>query len=403
MTRGRGWRGSRWLLPGHDRRSASSTSTLTRSDGIAYLGRVDPRLYDRSRRGPAISTCSRSPPTWPTSVSRAPSRCRPEAGELSFWVPRHRAHVGLLLRRGASWAPTTGRRCPTRTATPARTPATSALLARAAPVPRRTTRRHGQGCDPEGTTGEWHAASGGSFGYEQWTIDLSRYAGQTIELSLSSASDDIVAYPGVFVDDITGSGRAGDDVLRGRRQHPRRLDGARARRRAASRTRTTGRSGTAADAPEPLGTTSTRRSRSSRRSSTSSAGCTGRYPFGRRAAWSTSRRSRFALETQTRPVYSPASSRTRRAARTSIVHELAHQWIGDFLASPAGRTSGSTRASPRTPSGSGARRGSRDRQEIFDFYVSVIPADDPFWERHHRPPAVARTCCSTSRSTTAAR
>ena len=80
------------------------------------------------------------------------------------------------------------------------------------------------GCEPSGTTGEWHAASGPSGGYEEWTIDLSAYAGKTIELALTYASDDIVAYPGVFVDDITGPARRRHDVVRGRREHARRLD-----------------------------------------------------------------------------------------------------------------------------------------------------------------------------------
>ena len=66
-----------------------------------------------------------------------------------------------------------------------------------------------EGCDPVGTTGEWWAASGFSDGYEQWTVDLSGYAGSTVEVSISYASDDVVQLTGVFVDDIvvsTGEG-----------------------------------------------------------------------------------------------------------------------------------------------------------------------------------------------------
>jgi len=64
-------------------------------------------------------------------------------------------------------------------------------------------------CDPSGTTGAWNAASGGSGGWQQWSVDLSAYAGKQIELSISYASDWATQGLGVFVDDIvvsTGEG-----------------------------------------------------------------------------------------------------------------------------------------------------------------------------------------------------
>ena len=151
---------------------------------------------------------------------------------------RHRAHVGLLLRRGAPSrhrrlddaagrerehvTRTTGNVCP--------------YWLGLHPFLEHYQTATDEGCDPEGTTGEWHAASGSSGGYEEWTIDLSALRGR---------DDRTVAqlrqrrrrwhYPGVFVDDIAASRRRGLDVVRGRRRHARRLDGARARRRAASR------------------------------------------------------------------------------------------------------------------------------------------------------------------------
>lgn len=57
-------------------------------------------------------------------------------------------------------------------------------------------------CEPVGTTGEWHAATGSSNGWEEWTIDLSGYAGQSIYLSMSHFSS-AQAFPGVFVDDVS--------------------------------------------------------------------------------------------------------------------------------------------------------------------------------------------------------
>ena len=57
-------------------------------------------------------------------------------------------------------------------------------------------------CEPIGTTGEWHAATGGSEGWEEWKIDLSAYAGQEIELSISYFSSR-TAFTGIFLDDVT--------------------------------------------------------------------------------------------------------------------------------------------------------------------------------------------------------
>jgi hypothetical protein len=59
----------------------------------------------------------------------------------------------------------------------------------------------GEDCSATGTTGEWHAATGNSNGWQQWSIDLSRFAGQEVEVSISYASDWGTQGLGVFVDD----------------------------------------------------------------------------------------------------------------------------------------------------------------------------------------------------------
>ena len=58
-------------------------------------------------------------------------------------------------------------------------------------------------CTATGTTGAWHSASGNSDGWQQWSIDLSRWAGQTVEVSISYVSDWRSQGLGVFVDDVT--------------------------------------------------------------------------------------------------------------------------------------------------------------------------------------------------------
>ena len=82
-------------------------------------------------------------------------------------------------------------------------------------------------CDPVGTTGVWNAASGRSTGWEDWSVDLSQYAGSQVEVSISYVSDWGVQGIGVFLDDITVSSEVGTVV----RDRARRLDGGRSRTR----------------------------------------------------------------------------------------------------------------------------------------------------------------------------
>jgi hypothetical protein len=57
-------------------------------------------------------------------------------------------------------------------------------------------------CTPTGTTGDWHASSGNSGGYQEWSIDLSRYHGKRVELSIVYATDwGTLTVPGMLVDD----------------------------------------------------------------------------------------------------------------------------------------------------------------------------------------------------------
>jgi hypothetical protein len=73
-------------------------------------------------------------------------------------------------------------------------------------------------CTPTGTTGQWHAASGRSAGWEQWSIDLSQYAGKQVEVSIAYASDWSVQGLGAFVDDTsvsTGETTSFEDGLGG--------------------------------------------------------------------------------------------------------------------------------------------------------------------------------------------
>ncbi|MFF2494210.1 M14 family zinc carboxypeptidase [Agromyces sp. NPDC058064] len=57
-------------------------------------------------------------------------------------------------------------------------------------------------CTATGSSGSWHAASGNSGGWRQWTVDLDAYAGGQVEVSIAYISDWSTQGLGVFVDDI---------------------------------------------------------------------------------------------------------------------------------------------------------------------------------------------------------
>ena len=70
-------------------------------------------------------------------------------------------------------------------------------------VDRYQTRAADGTCTPSGDTGEWHAASGNSGGWQEWSINLDDYRGEVVEISIAYISDWAVQNLGVFVDDIT--------------------------------------------------------------------------------------------------------------------------------------------------------------------------------------------------------
>ncbi len=65
------------------------------------------------------------------------------------------------------------------------------------------THYQGPACEPTGSTGDWNAATGSSQGWSEWSVDLSAYAGQQVEVSIAYVSDWATQGIGVFLDDIT--------------------------------------------------------------------------------------------------------------------------------------------------------------------------------------------------------
>jgi hypothetical protein len=59
----------------------------------------------------------------------------------------------------------------------------------------------GADCTEPGTSGTWHSLTGTSAGWQQVSFDLSSYAGQAVELSISYVTDPASGGVGAFVDD----------------------------------------------------------------------------------------------------------------------------------------------------------------------------------------------------------
>jgi hypothetical protein len=238
-----------------------------------------------------------------------------------------------------------------------------------------------EGCDPTGTTGEWNAVSGIGSGYEQWTIDLSRYAGTDVEVSLSYASDDLFQLSGVVVDDIEVSTGEGSTSFEDDGDQ---MDGwtATGPPEGSPGNENNWIVGGAADAPEPIGATIDASFARQPEILSFLSRTFGRYPFSASGGVVDNLDVGFALETQTRPVYSPGFFTTPENGDDVVVHELAHQWTGDKLR--LGRwqdiwlNEGFATYAEWLWS---EREGRGTAQELFEFYTAAIWPDpaDPFW------------------------
>jgi hypothetical protein len=232
-------------------------------------------------------------------------------------------------------------------------------------------------CAPTGTTGTVSAASGASDGYEQWRIDLARYAGRDVELSISYVTDDVYEYPGIFVDDVEVTGASGSTSFEDDGDT---LDGWTCRTAGGHGPEFRGLVvGTAEDTPADA-----RRDRGGL--AAASAGdhrvplrCLRPYPFSAAGGIVDDTDLGFALETQTRPVYSPGFFVTPETGDSVVVHELAHQWAGDSLALAAWQhiwlNEGFASYAEWLWS---EREGRATAQQLFDAYAG-ISAGNPFW------------------------
>ncbi|MFD4947436.1 M1 family metallopeptidase [Streptomyces sp. NPDC058239] len=105
----------------------------------------------------------------------------------------------------------------------------------------------------------------------------------------------------------------------------------------------------------------------------------GPYPFDALGGYSPNVKSGFALETQTRPFYSPKQF-ANGANVSVVVHELAHQWYGDSVSVKGWKdiwiNEGFARYSQWLWS---EKEGEGTAQELADYTYAQHPADDTFW------------------------
>jgi hypothetical protein len=348
-------------------------------DGIEIWDAVDSRLYRRHARprtGDGLLISQQASSTWKrlTRTIDVPD----DGGSLSFWVDRDTE---------AGWdfffveAHTPGE--DDWTTLPDRNGATSRFTPDCgAYFPLHPFVEHylrEDDCAPRGSTGRWHATTGASRGWERWTVDLSDWAGGEVEVSLSYASDETVQGPGVFVDDVRGPGGQGttsfeDDAAP--------LDGwtVSGSPPGSPTNANDWVAGTAAD----VGSTG-RLTEDALGQQADIIGFLGEsfgpYPFDLAGGVVDPAVPGFALETQTRPVYSADFFTESFSATSVIVHELAHQWYGDSLTLRRWRHIWLNEGFATYAEWLWSEElGMDSPQEIFDALYRDIPRQDSFWK-----------------------
>ena len=234
-------------------------------------------------------------------------------------------------------------------------------------------------CTPGGSSGAWNVATGASAGYETWAVDLGAYAGSNVELAISYVSDDTIQHRGVVVDDIVGPGGAGSTSFE---NDGNTLDGwtVPGPPPGTPPNENDWTVGTAAAVPS-IG--SVARGALDRQPEIIDflEGIWGRYPFSAAGGIVDDLQGLgFALETQTRPVYSlDFFNEFADPADSVVVHELAHQWVGDDVALAGWQHIWLNEGFATYSEWLWAEDQNRaTAQDYFDFYAS-IPAEDSFW------------------------
>jgi hypothetical protein len=112
------------------------------------------------------------------------------------------------------------------------------------------------------------------------------------------------------------------------------------------------------------------------------AGTFGRYPFRASGGIVDDIEGfSFALENQTRPIYSKGFFSDPQSGTAVVVHELAHQWYGDSLAVRRWRDIWLNEGFATYAEWLWSQHeGAESPQQIFDLAYAGIPGDDDFWK-----------------------
>jgi Peptidase family M1 domain/Peptidase M1 N-terminal domain len=355
-----------------------------RADGVRYVDAVDPDIHTpptvpRSGERYAIAQAAQGAFKRLTRTIAVPAA----GGELSFWAARDTEPAFdfffVEARPAGSDAWTT---------LPDRTGHTSDDTGGACPywlelhpfLAHYQTATGEETCDPAGATGTWSAASGASEGYEQWTVDLSAYAGTDVEISLTYASDDFNQARGVFVDDIVVPGGDGSTSFEDDGDA---LDGWTVPGPPAGSPPNANDwiAGTVADAPPTTGETVDRALGRQPEFVSFLSSLFGPYPFTAAGAIvDDDAEGAAGLEIQTRPVYAASLFTDPTVPPDEIVvHELAHQWVGDSVAVANWRDIWLSEGFATYAQWLwNEHEGIATAQEQFDSYAA-IPADDEFF------------------------
>jgi hypothetical protein len=303
------------------------------SDGIKYIDAVDsslmPSIAPRTGTRYAVSQQADSSYKRLSRVIDVPA----DGARLGFWISRNtETEFDFAFVEAHTVGKNDWTTLPDVNGHTSRDPGFSCFTwQRIHPFLRHYQTAGGQrGCTSRGTTGVWRAATGSTDHWEHWVVDLDRYAGTSVQVSITYASDNLVQYGGVAVDDIhvsTGQGttsfESDGNVLDGWTVPgpPRGTDG-------------NANDWIVGDRSEgPASTGQTAMACLDREAEVVKflAGKFGRYPFTQSGGIVDKTDAQFALETQTRPVYAPAFFTNTFGGASVVAHELAHQWYGDSV------------------------------------------------------------------------
>ena len=243
-------------------------------------------------------------------------------------------------------------------------------------------------CTPSGTSGGWWAASGDGSDWESWEFALPNAGPDPIqvEISITYASDEVFQFRGVTLDNLvvsTGEGSTSfeddDDVLDGWAvgDAP---EGSAPNQNSWTPITVLGPPPPPPPPPPPADSAQASFARQPEMIGFMSS-VFGSYPFVTSGGILDNVPFGFALETQTRPTYSP-SFFSEGPDDFVVVHELAHQWYGDSLAVEAWQhiwlNEGFATYAEWLWS---AREGFGTEQENFDFwYEEVFGEDNESWD-----------------------